>query len=69
MPKRKTAAPGQPARSPKAGRPPGKGAAPSRGKGRRRSATVAVKKDTELKQSDAGTQLRWGANQRRPTKV
>jgi hypothetical protein len=67
MSKKRT--PARPARSPKAGRPPQERAAPSRVKSRRRSATVAVRKDTELKQTDAGTQVRWGANQRRPQKV
>ena len=35
---------------------------------KKRSATVAVKKDTTMLQSDAGTQVVWGANQKRPTK-
>jgi hypothetical protein len=38
-------------------------------KRRRRSAAAAVKKDTTVMQTDAGTKLLWGANQRRPSKV
>jgi len=57
------------ARSPKAGKPPAKSATSSQAKRRRRSATTAVKKDTMLMQTDRGTQVRWGANQRRPSKV
>jgi hypothetical protein len=36
---------------------------------RTRSAATAVKKDTTLLQSDRGTKLVWGANQRRPKKI
>ena len=36
---------------------------------RRRSATVAVKKDTTMLQTDAGTKVVWGANQKRPSKT
>ena len=36
---------------------------------RRRSAVVAVKKDTTILQTDRGTQLVWGANQPRPQKI
>jgi len=65
--KRKTQ--GSTSRSPKAGRPavakPSKRAQVER---RKRSATAAVKKGTTLLQTDAGTEVVWGANQRRPTK-
>jgi hypothetical protein len=65
--KRKT--PARTGRSPKAGRPPaGKTAQRSQVERRKRSATAAVKKDTTVLQSDAGTQVVWGANQVRPTK-
>jgi len=36
---------------------------------RKRSATVGVKKDTTLLQTDAGTKVLWGANQKRPSKT
>lgn len=36
---------------------------------RRRSAVVAVKKDTTILQTDQGTQLVWGSNQPKPRKV
>jgi len=56
-------------RSAKAGRPPAaKPATRPQVARRKRSATVAVKKDTTMLQSDAGTAVVWGANQRRPTK-
>jgi hypothetical protein len=56
-------------RSKKAGKPPRAFPASRQTKRRRVSATVAVKKDTVLKQTDAGTKVLWGANQRRPSKV
>jgi hypothetical protein len=36
---------------------------------RQRSASTAVKKDGMLMQTDRGTKVLWGANQRRPTRV
>ena len=68
MAKKKTRATKE--RSPKAGRPPA--AKPStrpQVARRRRSATVAVKKDTTMLQTDAGTKVVWGANQKRPSKT
>ena len=56
-------------RSKKAGKPPRDLPASRQAKRRRVSATAAVKKDTMLKQTDAGTKVLWGANQRRPSKV
>lgn len=58
-------------RSPKAPRPPGGITAAERPatKRRRRSATVALRKDSTLVQTDAGTKVAWGANQRRPSKL
>jgi hypothetical protein len=67
MPKKKTAR--APARSSKAGTPPVDTPGRPQAQRRRRSATVAVKKDTMLKQTDAGTKVLWGANQKRPSKV
>jgi hypothetical protein len=67
MAKKKTSAAKK--RSAKAGRPPAeKSATRPQVTRRKRSATVAVKKDTTMLQSDAGTEVVWGANQRRPTK-
>ncbi len=70
MAKRKPASGTSARRSAKAPRPP-KAAARERPsvKRRRRSATAAVKKDTTLMQTDAGTKVLWGANQRRPTRI
>jgi hypothetical protein len=65
MPARKTK---QAGRSRKAGRPPGGPEVRPQAKRRQRSATVAVKKGTLL-QTDQGTQVAWGANQRRKGKV
>jgi hypothetical protein len=57
-------------RSPKAGRPPeGDRPLPARVSRRRKTATVSVKKKTTMLQTDAGTKVLWGANQRRPTKT
>jgi hypothetical protein len=57
-------------RSPKAGRPPETDAAiPDRVARRRKTASVSVKKKTTMLQTDAGTKVLWGANQRRPSKV
>jgi hypothetical protein len=57
-------------RSAKAGRPSAlKSAARPQVARRKRSATVAVKKDTTILQTDAGTKVLWSANQRRPTKT
>jgi hypothetical protein len=65
--KRKTQ--GAATRSPKAGRPPAaKASKRSPVRRRQRSATAAVSKGTTLLQTDAGTEVVWGANQRRPTK-
>jgi hypothetical protein len=59
----------QSGRSPKAGRPPGGPEVRPQAKRRQRSATVAVKKGATLLQTDQGTQVAWGANQRRKGKV
>ena len=56
-------------RSAKAGRPPMKSATRPQAARRKRSATVAVKKDTTMLQTDAGTKVLWGANQKRPSKA
>jgi hypothetical protein len=57
-------------RSPKAGRPPDDDRAiPARVSRRRKSVSVSVKKKTTMLQTDAGTKVLWGANQRKPTKV
>lgn len=65
--KRKTQ--GATSRSPKAGRPPAaKASKRPQVERRKRSATAAVNKGTTLLQTDAGTEVVWGANQRRPTK-
>jgi hypothetical protein len=57
-------------RSAKAGRPPAaKPATRPQVARRKRSATVGVKKDTTLLQTDAGTKVLWGANQKRPSKT
>lgn len=56
-------------RSPKAGRPPAKTAGKKQVARRARRATVAVKKGTTMLQTDAGTQVTWGANQKRPQKT
>jgi hypothetical protein len=66
MPKK---AAGTSVRSRKAGRPAAEQRARPQVERRRRSAKVAVKKDAKMMQSDAGTQVVWGANQRRPSKV
>jgi hypothetical protein len=60
---------GKNGRSRKAGRPPAEQRGRPQVERRRRSAKVAVKKDAKMMQTDAGTELRWGANQRRPSKV
>ena len=68
MAKKKTRA--TKSRSAKAGRPPAAKPATRPQVGRRmRCATVAVKKDTTLLQTDAGTKVLWGANQKRPSKT
>ena len=67
MPTRKTQRDSK--RSPKAGRPPASPTAKPQAKRRQRSASAAVKKDTTLAQTDRGTKVLWGANQRRPTRV
>ncbi|HUG35386.1 MAG TPA: hypothetical protein VML54_00455 [Candidatus Limnocylindrales bacterium] len=71
MPARKTKAgrPQKAKRSPKAGRPPGGPELRPQAKRRQRAASVAVKKGTTLLQTDQGTQVAWGANQRRKGKV
>jgi hypothetical protein len=56
-------------RSAKAGRPSVKSATRPQVARRKRSATVAVKKDTTMLQTDAGTKVLWGANQKRPSKT
>lgn len=67
VPKKTKAAP---KRSPKAGRPPEDDRPlPARVSRRRKTATVSVKKKTTMLQTDAGTKVLWGANQRRPTRV
>ena len=65
----KTKSQREPGRSPKAGRPLREARVGQQTRRRRRSATVAVKKDTTVMQTDAGTKVLWGANQRRPTRV
>ncbi len=68
MAKKKTRA--TKSRSAKAGRPPAvKAATRPQVARRKRSATVAVKKDTTMLQTDAGTKVVWGANQKRPSKT
>ena len=68
MAKKKTRA--TKSRSAKAGRrPAAKPATRPQVARRKRSATVAVKKDTTLLQTDAGTKVLWGANQKRPSKT
>jgi hypothetical protein len=49
-------------RSPKAGRPPQTKARPARVKRRTKSATVAVKKDTTLVQSERDPRARWSGS-------
>ena len=56
-------------RSSKAGRPPTDAKARPQARRRQRSATGAVKKDATLAQTDRGTKVLWGANQRRPSRV
>ena len=56
-------------RSPKAGRPPADAAGSPQVRRRRRSATAAVKKDDMLVQTDRGTKVLWGANQKRSSRV
>lgn len=56
-------------RSKKAGRPPAGPTARPQARRRQRSATTAVKKDGMRMQTDQGTKVLWGANQRRPTRV
>jgi hypothetical protein len=56
-------------RSKKAGRPLGGEPARAQARRRQRSASTAVKKDTTLMQTDKGTKVLWGANQRKPTRV
>ena len=67
----RTAASGAPAtgRSKKAGRPPTASTARPQARRRQPSATTAVKKDGMRMQTDQGTKVLWGANQRRPTRV
>ena len=67
MPAKKTARAS--GRSKKAGQPPREGAGRAQTQRRRRSATTAVKKDTTLMQTDGGTKVLWGANQRKPSRV
>ena len=67
MAKKKTRA--TKSRSAKAGRPPVQPATRPQVARRKRSAIVAVKKDTTLLQTDAGTKVLWGANQKRPSKT
>jgi hypothetical protein len=67
MAKKKTRA--TKSRSAKAGRPPVTSATRPQVARRKRSATVAVKKDTTMLQTDAGTKVLWGANQKRPSKT
>ena len=67
MAKRKTQAAGK--RSKKAGQPPKAAATRLQVKRRQRSASAAVKKGTTMLQTDQGTKVAWGANQRRPTKI
>ena len=56
-------------RSAKAGRPPTEPMARPQARRRQRSASTAVKKNGTRLQTDRGTQVLWGANQRRPTRV
>lgn len=56
-------------RSAKAGRPPTGPTARPQARRRQRSASTAVKKNGTLMQTDQGTKVLWGANQRRPTRV
>lgn len=49
-------------RSPKAGRPPREMAPIAQGRRRRKTATVAVKKDTMLMQAARGPRCRWPAS-------
>ena len=56
-------------RSAKAGRPPADSTARPQARRRQRSASTAVKKDTMRMQTDRGTKVLWGANQRRPTRI
>jgi hypothetical protein len=68
MAKKKTRA--TKSRSTKAGRPPAvKPATPPQVARRKRSATVAVKKDTTMLQTDVGTKVLWGSKQKRPSKT
>lgn len=52
----------EPTRSRKAGRPPREMAPTGQGRRRRRTATVAVKKDTMLMQTARGPRSRWPAS-------
>ena len=56
----KSTSPKQP-RSKKAGRPPVERAVPPRVRRRQKTATVAVRKDTTLFQSDRDPRARWSA--------
>lgn len=49
-----------PRRSAKAGRPPREDVAPPRVRRRRKTATVAVRKDTMLMEAAEGPRVRWG---------
>jgi hypothetical protein len=50
----------QPARSPKAGRPPEEIISPPRVRRRQKTAHAAVRKDTMLLQTDDGPRVVWG---------
>ena len=52
----------EPARSAKAGRPPREMAPTAQGRRRRKTATVAVTKDTMLMQTARGPRCRWPAS-------
>jgi hypothetical protein len=52
----------EPARSPKAGRPPRQTAPTTQGRRRRKTSTAAVKKDTMLMQPARGPRSRWAAS-------
>ena len=56
-------------RSKKAGRPPTGPTARPQARRRQPSASTAVKKNGTRMQTDQGTKVLWGANQRRPTRV
>lgn len=64
----KRAKPGESKRSKKAGRPPVEAASRPQVERRRKTARAAVKKDTMLLQTDAGTQVVWAGSQPKPQK-